>query len=1180
MADPVPAPEPTAPAPVPAAGGLVPVKDPYGRLGHIPAAQVAAAQAQGYQPIDEREIADATRSPLARAADAAAAWQQGGITGATAGLALPIQKKIAALVGDLSGIGAEEGEKRFVQGRAGTLERHPTIAGAGEIGGMIGGTVATGAIGKALSGVGALARAGNMATKLTPLGAIEGAGGAAEALAGRATAGLASTGALGRAAASATKFGARGATEMALFDAMKEVGEESLGDAPLNGEKIYAAAAEGAKGGLLFGAALGGTGSLLKTAGTEAIREGREAVSGLRNIAQSVAAENAPKFESLANEQRWRALNPRKAFSDRVERIPGGVQGMGGTLKEYGILPSDLKEAATTTAGEIDSTATKLDGAVTSVGEKIGELQQSAPGKLTWGDIDDAIEKVIAPERKKADFESIVNSLDRYRTSLADKLVPEEAAAMRGVGDELNPLEANAMGANYKAMREAPITIQDAIFQRKALDELVYRESKSLDPNLRVSLMRDVRAKLEDLIEKSIDDGAKAAGNAEVAAKYKKLKLDYQRLTLAKDAAEDASSRALSNRAISPTDYYSGGVGASIGGTLGSVLGPPGHFLGSIAGGAAGAAINRIGRTRGNAIAASVLDRLAAFGRGGLSADLTRGGEAASALSKEAALADGVAAAGPKAGETLPAPGASPQIPSKPPLTFQKEFTEQTLRDLGIAEHSHEDALKLMMKQVFKDKIPDAEGWRNMWRVPEGYSIKFTSMRARSDLHVEADILDSAGEKVGYLERSFKPRGGRLVVHHDLLELEPRAQKKGIGSAISDSALESYNQLGVKQIRLNAGLEAGAYVWAKKGYEFASKEEREDMARRFEAHVRELADHHAGAAAYSAAQTPKGIAEFTLGGKPVGKDFLLRSDQGGMWEGKMDVPKAYAAMLDKAAELERAKQAIKIVDEKVKSAAKGLVEGHAVSKAKEFDSAARIDVGGGNGAYRSAPAEKSAGPIALKKRFDTAVKKIEGLTNSPERIVEQMARPIGDHMPKTSEALSATALRAVMYMTNQRPPTMAQYTFGAPLPTRVADNDMLAYLEKFEAASNPLATIKTFEHGKITPNQAQAIKFVTPDLFAQLQRDVIMYVADKQADGNPVPFNTRQRLGLILGVQTDPSQAAAMAAHLQSNLAPPAGGKGGIQGLGPKMSPGKPINLPASLTGGTKYGKTMMGVMK
>jgi hypothetical protein len=105
-----------------------------------------------------------------------------------------------------------------------------------------------------------------------------------------------------------------------------------------------------------------------------------------------------------------------------------------------------------------------------------------------------------------------------------------------------------------------------------------------------------------------------------------------------------------------------------------------------------------------------------------------------------------------------------------------------------------------------------------------------------------------------------------------------------------------------------------------------------------------------------------------------------------------------------------------------------------------------------------------------------------------------------------------------------------------------------------------MAALKQFERGQVTPEAVQTLRVVSPKMFEQLQREVITLVGDRLAAGNPVPFPTRLKLGILLGVETDPALNPKMLAALQESIAT------APEEPGPKPRT-TPVNLKSTATG-------------
>ena len=98
-------------------------------------------------------------------------------------------------------------------------------------------------------------------------------------------------------------------------------------------------------------------------------------------------------------------------------------------------------------------------------------------------------------------------------------------------------------------------------------------------------------------------------------------------------------------------------------------------------------------------------------------------------------------------------------------------------------------------------------------------------MTAAEGVFVRVDLEDADHRSIGMLQRSIYHDGSELVVHHDLFELSPSAQGRGIAKDLLDHAETEYLKQGVARIELNANLKVGGYAWARQGFDVRSDSE-------------------------------------------------------------------------------------------------------------------------------------------------------------------------------------------------------------------------------------------------------------------------------------------------------------------------------------------------------------------
>lgn len=1172
---------------MPDPASLVNVYDKGGQLRSIAATDLDAAKAQGYveaaAPKEEGVYAGAREKgfgPMAATGLAAVSpflsWEQGAVEGATAGIGSGLQRKIAGVIGpivskvagvDMSPEDAEAYYKEIAQGGA-----HPWIHGGGEAAGMVTSAVAA----PALRGGGV---AGTVGRGLGLLGeAGEGAAAGARAL----TTGLASRGALGRAGAAAIEHGARGAIEMGLYEGVKELSEESLGANPeLNGEKILMAAGHGAQGGALFGGLLGGGTSLVKSG-----------VKGTSSLIDSTLSKNADALQDAANEQRWRALNPSLKHTREAARIPGGTKGVASTLDEYGVFSdpafeageqapeklgvlggmkktvNDLKAAGA--AGDIESLAPRIDAALEQVGTKLGEMRGGSRATVTWGAIDNAIDSVAKPLKSKALFEDVVGSLESYRKSLANQLVPDIAALQTAKGAELTAEEYAELMSRSAEAKAAPISLQDAIKQRQALDERIYIEGSPLNPTPRVKALRDIRGKFEEVIMSAFDDAAKAAGDVGARAQLEKLKLDYRRLSVARDTAELSTARGMRNRSMSPTDYIAGGIVANVGQAAGGlVAGAPGAWLGGLAGGALGAGINKYGRSRGNAIAAAALDKLAAKGKGlGAVERAVEEAPTLEGLASQAAVREAVPALEEERalvgrGEPTP-PGAPPSLGEAPVAPVRAAFRDiPKATELEAAPVRGKSAPEPEMPtfgeapkagaadtRPFDERINDAihEANKRGYSKRHGYEgivplfeirkefpeLSKAEFNAAFDKSVRSGAVNTTvADNIDLL--SAEAREGIIRTEHARPTGDSWRETIGFASANKDASSVPWQRAGSGS---NAAEEHAARKLAAED-EYISKVEAHNAAEEEldRAHgesmahwnARKAAAETSHAEAVGAAGAENQSIEASHQEAMARHEEAVRAHEAAKAQAVMTVAAQRAEYLEKAATYARAQRAIEQADKEIAKAARGIVEGPAKTSESQLETATPYR-GGDTVAPRP-------GPAPLKQRYEAARKQLDAAQDQQSAILARVSQG-NRHLPNTAAAMAMSAMRALAFVGDSVPKPSSSPSISNPIQQRASEADMSRFMTRFDVAKDHgKGVLRQFGKGRITVQQAVALKEISPGAFRQLQEETFNVITEKQAAGTPVPFTARQRIHILLGIPTDPSQDPKMAKTLQANIA-------------------------------------------
>ena len=290
-------------------------------------------------------------------------------------------------------------------------------------------------------------------------------------------------------------------------------------------------------------------------------------LGGLGALGQSKIPAAAEKLGGIAERRAVKSIGSDVVRSQRrIERMPGGRQEFGRELLDSGIV-----SAGKTVSGM----KSKADELASASGKAIGQAMSQFDAKIG------------APSVNRS---SLLGEVEAIPLEIA-KNPARAALAKRIESSFIEPMRDWAKQGDAATLEE--------VWQiRSGLDELAYTPT-GIDKPLNKELQ-----KVRQIIEKRLHKSAKDAGitDQELAA-YDRAKRMYQVSKEASITSKEKVDRMNSNRAVSLTDYLSGGAGAGAGATI---AGPIGGTVGAIM----GALGNKIARERGPQVAAATMDKL------------------------------------------------------------------------------------------------------------------------------------------------------------------------------------------------------------------------------------------------------------------------------------------------------------------------------------------------------------------------------------------------------------------------------------------------------------------------------------------------------------------------------------------------------------------------------------------
>jgi len=174
-----------------------------------------------------------------------------------------------------------------------------------------------------------------------------------------------------------------------------------------------------------------------------------------------------------------------------------------------------------------------------------------------------------------------------------------------------------------------------------------------------------------------------------------------------------------------------------------------------------------------------------------------------------------------------------------------------------------------------------------------------------------------------------------------------------------------------------------------------------------------------------------------------------------------------------------------------------------------------------------------------------AVMRPELRAQMAERLV-----PIGAVDPVAADRLETHAARKIEFLANKLPkrPDLAGIRTG-PDRWQPSDMAMRTWARYAAAAEDPHGIVERLAAGTITPEDAETMRTVYPEIFADVQRQIVERLPELR---EALPYARRLALSIFSGVPVDPAMDPRILSVLQQQFADEAGTEGGTQAPRPQ----------------------------
>lgn len=170
----------------------------------------------------------------------------------------------------------------------------------------------------------------------------------------------------------------------------------------------------------------------------------------------------------------------------------------------------------------------------------------------------------------------------------------------------------------------------------------------------------------------------------------------------------------------------------------------------------------------------------------------------------------------------------------------------------------------------------------------------------------------------------------------------------------------------------------------------------------------------------------------------------------------------------------------------------------------------------------------------------------------------EVRQAVADHLtgigvvnPVLADHIETVAARRVEFLADKMPrrPDMAGMPIG-PDRWRPSDMEMRQWARYVAAVEDPYATMERLVGGTLTPEDAEVMRTVYPEMLADLTTQIITSLATLRTS---LPYHRKIALSILTGVAVDPAMDPRVLGKLQATFADEPGTEGGI--APPKAAP-------------------------
>jgi hypothetical protein len=169
---------------------------------------------------------------------------------------------------------------------------------------------------------------------------------------------------------------------------------------------------------------------------------------------------------------------------------------------------------------------------------------------------------------------------------------------------------------------------------------------------------------------------------------------------------------------------------------------------------------------------------------------------------------------------------------------------------------------------------------------------------------------------------------------------------------------------------------------------------------------------------------------------------------------------------------------------------------------------------------------------SLDARYTAARDTVAKMGVQPGARPEAVKAAIPGAAPEVIQSAQETAQRSARFLAAKIPPNPTKAGSLSPQldKTQPSKADQAKFLDYFDTVDDPTSALRSLEKGRITPQQVEALQAVYPEMYRTVQQQVMDHL---QGLKEPLPYQQRIKLGVLLQIPTDPTLQPAFVQAIQ-----------------------------------------------